>query len=103
MPFNRSLAFVAAAILVAAAACRSREQGPTGGGGFPPMPVKVVEARASTIPDTTEYVATLKSLRSTTVQPQVDGQITQIRVASGQRVAQGAPLMQIDARRQQAA
>jgi len=55
------------------------------------------------IDDATEYVATLKSLRSTTVQPQVEGQITRIEVVSGQRVAQGAPLMQIDARRQQAA
>jgi RND family efflux transporter MFP subunit len=55
------------------------------------------------VEDATEYVATLKSLHSTTVQPQVDGQITQIHVVSGQRVSQGAPLMQIDARRQQAA
>src|SRR5262249_38788299 len=50
-----------------------------------------------------EYVATLASLHSTAVQPQVDGQITQIQVVSGQHVARGAPLMQIDARRQQAA
>jgi RND family efflux transporter MFP subunit len=55
------------------------------------------------IEDATEYVATLKSLHSTTVQPQIDGQITQILVKSGDRVRQGAPLMQIDARRQQAA
>jgi RND family efflux transporter MFP subunit len=45
----------------------------------------------------------LKSLQSTIVQPQVDGQITRIDVVSGQRVARGAPLMHIDARRQQAA
>jgi RND family efflux transporter MFP subunit len=37
------------------------------------------------------------------VQPQIDGQITKILAVSGQRVAQGAPLMEIDARRQQAA
>jgi RND family efflux transporter MFP subunit len=55
------------------------------------------------VEDSTEYVATLKSLHSTTVQPQVDGPITQIHVVSGQRVSQGTPLMQIDARRQQAA
>ena len=48
-------------------------------------------------------MATLKSLRSTTIQPQIDGQITQIFVKSGDRVGQGAPLMQIDPRRQQAA
>ena len=37
------------------------------------------------------------------MQPQVDGQITKIHVAAGDRVRQGAPLMEIDARRQQAA
>ena len=35
--------------------------------------------------------------------PQIDGQITQVLVKSGDRVRQGAPLMQIDPRRQQAA
>lgn len=70
---------------------------------MPPTPVAVQPAVMSPVDDTTEYVATLKSLRSTTVQPQIDGQITQISVKSGDRVAQGAPLMQIDARRQQAA
>jgi RND family efflux transporter MFP subunit len=70
---------------------------------MPATPVAVAAAHVEPIEDATEYVATLRSLRSTTVQPQVDGQITRIHVVSGQRVAQGAPLMQIDARRQQAA
>jgi len=70
---------------------------------MPPTPVALAVARVTSVEDATEYVATVKSLRSTTVQPQVDGQITSIEVVSGQRVAQGAPLMHIDARRQQAA
>jgi len=70
---------------------------------MPPTPVAIQAAAMSPVDDTTEYVATLKSLRSTTVQPQIDGQVTQIHVKSGDRVAQGAPLMQIDPRRQQAA
>jgi RND family efflux transporter MFP subunit len=37
------------------------------------------------------------------VQPQVDGQITRILAAAGDRVRAGAPLMEVDARRQQAA
>ena len=98
-----------AAILATAAlalsGCRSdssaqQQQAP---GGMPPTPVALAVAAASPVEDATEYVATLKSLRSTIVQPQIDGQITQIDVVSGQRVARGAPLMQIDARRQQAA
>jgi len=71
--------------------------------GFPPTPVKIVDARTTPIEDATEYVATLKSLRSTTIQPQIDGQITQIFVKSGDHVGQGDRLMQIDPRRQQAA
>jgi RND family efflux transporter MFP subunit len=70
---------------------------------MPPTPVALAPARATSIEDTTEYVATLKSLRSTTIQPQTDGQITQIFVKSGDRVPDGAPLFQIDPRRQQAA
>jgi RND family efflux transporter MFP subunit len=62
-----------------------------------------VDARTTPIEDATEYVATLKSLRSTTIKPQIDGQITQIFVKSGDRVGQGARLMQIDPQRQQAA
>jgi RND family efflux transporter MFP subunit len=42
-------------------------------------------------------------LNSTDVHPQTDGQITQILVKSGDRVRKGAPLFQIDPRRQQAA
>ena len=48
-------------------------------------------------------MATVKSLRSTPVRPQVDGLITRIDVKSGDRVDTGAPLLQIDARRQAAA
>jgi RND family efflux transporter MFP subunit len=70
---------------------------------FPPTPVTIAVARATPIEDATEYVASLKSLHSTSVQPQIDGQITQILVKSGDRVRQGAPLIQIDPRRQQAA
>ncbi len=71
--------------------------------GFPPTPVQLAEARTVPIEDTTEFVATLKSIRSTTIQPQIDGQITQIFVKSGDQVAEEAPLVQIDPRRQQAA
>jgi RND family efflux transporter MFP subunit len=70
---------------------------------MPPTPVALAQARAAPIEEITEYVASLKSLRSTTIQPQVDGQVTRILVTSGERVRQAAPLVQIDARRQQAA
>jgi RND family efflux transporter MFP subunit len=69
----------------------------------PPTPVQLAVARSADIEDATEYVASLKSLRSTAIQPQVDGQITRIDVKSGDRIRAGDPLVQIDARRQQAA
>jgi RND family efflux transporter MFP subunit len=54
------------------------------------------------VPQTSEYVATIQSLRSTTVQPQVEGIIRQIFVRAGDRVRAGQPLAQIDPDRQQA-
>jgi RND family efflux transporter MFP subunit len=92
-----SLAFLTVACSGAPKAAQGAPQ------GFPPTPVKLVGARTTPIEDATEYVATLKSLRSTTIKPQIEGQITQIFVKSGDRVGQGARLMQIDPQRQQAA
>src|SRR5271155_641777 len=66
------------------------------------MPVKVQTAKAQKVDDTTDYVATLKSRDSAVVMPQVEGIITQIFVHSGERVAAGAPMMQIDPAKQQA-
>jgi RND family efflux transporter MFP subunit len=71
-------------------------------GSPPAMPVKVQEARAVPVNDTTEYVAQLKSRESAVIMPQVDGQIVQIRVHSGDRVAAGTLLMEIDPLKQQA-
>jgi RND family efflux transporter MFP subunit len=66
------------------------------------MPVKVQTAKAEKIDDTTDYVSTLKSRDSAVVMPQVEGIVTQIFVHSGERVADGAPMMQIDPAKQQA-
>jgi len=66
------------------------------------MTVKVQTAKAQKIDDTTDYVATLKSRDSAVVMPQVEGIITQIVVHSGDQVADGAPMMQIDPAKQQA-
>ena len=66
------------------------------------MPVKVQTAKAQKVDDTTDYVATLKSRDSAVVMPQVEGIITQIFVHSGERVASGTPMVQIDPAKQQA-
>ncbi len=71
-------------------------------GGPPGMPVKVQEAQALPVNDASEYVATLKSRDSAIIMPQVDGQIIQISVHSGERVAAGSALIEIDPLKQQA-
>lgn len=72
-------------------------------GGMPAMPVEAVTLTPRPIDRASEYVATLKSRRSTTIQPQVDGFVTRIHVRPGQRVGRGTVLMQVDSGRQQAA
>src|SRR3954464_8727218 len=101
MPFKIAAAVALAAL--AGVACNRAPSPAAGAQGMPPTAVKLAVAENRPIQDATEFVATLKSLHSTTIQPQIDGQITNIFVKSGDRVAQGAPLMQIDPRRQQAA
>jgi RND family efflux transporter MFP subunit len=96
-------ALIAAACAAATLAGCGRGGKAAGPGGPPAMPVEVVTLAERPVEQTTEFVGTVKSRRSTTVQPQVEGIITGILVRSGARVRPGAPLMQIDAREQQAA
>jgi RND family efflux transporter MFP subunit len=68
----------------------------------PSIPVKISVAQLVPVQDTTEYVATLKSRDSAVIMPQVEGQVTDIRVRSGDHVSAGTVLMQIDPSKQQA-
>ncbi len=60
------------------------------------MPVKVSAVALTDVPSSDTYVATIKSRRSSTMQPQVDGNLTRILVKSGDVVKAGQVLMQID-------
>jgi len=66
------------------------------------MPVKVQTISLSPVPRQDEYVATVKSRRSASIQPQVDGSLTRILVKSGDHVRAGQMLMTIDPLKQQA-
>jgi RND family efflux transporter MFP subunit len=66
------------------------------------MDVQTVVLEAKPIPQSSEYVATIRSLRSTTVQPQVEGIVREVFVRAGDRVGTGQPLIQIDPDKQQA-
>lgn len=89
-------------LLIASLACSGGASQNPQAAGPQAMPVKVLEARDTPVNDTTEYVATLKSRESAVVMPQVEGIITKIYVHSGERVGDGAPVMEIDPLKQQA-
>jgi RND family efflux transporter MFP subunit len=92
-------ALLAAALgLACSGSTASGAPAPQGGG----MPVKVEVARSVAVSDTTDYVATLKSRDSAVIMADVEGRITQINVHSGEHVAAGTVLLEIDPRKQQA-
>ena len=66
------------------------------------LPVQTVKVAMEPVAQTSEYVATIKSRRSATLQPQVSGSLTEIHVRSGDHVEAGKPLIEIDPRQQQA-
>jgi RND family efflux transporter MFP subunit len=66
------------------------------------MPVQVAQVALSPVPNTDTYVSTIKSRRSATMQPQVDGNLTRIYVKSGDAVKAGQLLMLIDPLKQNA-
>jgi RND family efflux transporter MFP subunit len=66
------------------------------------MPVQVAPVTLTPVPSTDSYVATIKSRRSSTMQPQVDGNLVKIFVKSGDLVKAGQALMRIDPLKQAA-
>lgn len=93
----------AAAVLMAAgmAGCKKSDP-PAAPVAMQATPVQVQPVSLSDVPTTETYVATIKSRRSATVQPQVDGNLTKIFVKSGDAVKAGQLLMQIDPLKQEA-
>jgi RND family efflux transporter MFP subunit len=90
--------------LVALAACggeRTDAAAPARFGAFA-MPVQLAVVRPVPIEDASEYLATIQSLSSTSIKPEVSGEVTRIYVKSGDHVTAGTPLVQIDPRRQEA-
>ena len=98
---GRFFCIAAAAALLAACGGGSRADQPAA--GPPPTGVKLLTLEEKPLERTSEFIATVRSLRSTTVQPEADGLITRIFVKSGDRVRVGSPLLQINAEKQQAA
>lgn len=91
----------AMAATLAAAGCGSKN--PQGGQqAAMAVAVKVKTVSDQKVGDYTEYLATLISRNSAVLQPDVEGQITRIFVRSGEHVAQGTPLLEINPLKQRA-
>ena len=86
---------------LALTACNKKSAAPSGPAPQA-LPVQTITVSSSPVPNSDEYVATIKSRRSATLSPQVDGNLTAILVHSGQRVKSGQVLMQIDPSKQEA-
>jgi multidrug efflux pump subunit AcrA (membrane-fusion protein) len=67
------------------------------------MPVKIGKVQLGKISDSSDYVATLNSRQSITLQPRIAGQVSQILVKQGDQVNAGTPILQIDPAEQEAA
>jgi RND family efflux transporter MFP subunit len=89
-------------LLAVTAGCNKAQPQPQAGAGMQALPVQTLTVAAVPVPQFDEYVATIKSRRSATINPQVDGQLTRILVHSGDHVKAGQLLMQIDPGKQEA-
>lgn len=87
--------------VLAATGCQ-RKPAAAAGAGPQGLPVQTVTVAMAPVAQSSEYVATIKSRNSATLQPQVSGPLTAIHVKSGDNVKKGAPLIEIDPRQQQA-
>ena len=98
---RRWIVALALALSVAGPAACGRAGGPPR--QMPPVPVGIVTVAPQSVEQTGEYVARVKSLNSSTIQPHAEGFLTRVLVKSGDRVKPGTPLFEIDATTQQAA
>lgn len=87
--------------LLAGTGCQKKPPAPAEPAGQG-LPVQTVTVAMAPVAQTNEYVATIKSRNSATLQPQVSGPLTAIHVKSGDSVKAGQVLMAIDPRQQQA-
>jgi RND family efflux transporter MFP subunit len=102
--FSTAIVLMTSAVMAACGGSSANSAaGPGGRGGSPPAAgVTIVTLQPKPIEQTSDFIATVRSLHSTTIQPQVEGHVTKIFVKSGDQVRAGAPLLQIDPERQAA-
>jgi RND family efflux transporter MFP subunit len=102
-PLKRAIGLTCVVLGLAACGCQKKATPPAGAAsGMRAMPVQTVAVSLAPVPQSSEYVSTIKSRRSATLQPQVDGRLTEINVRSGEHVKAGQSIMSIDPLHQQA-
>lgn len=94
--FRSCRAAAIAAALAFTAACSGGDAPSQAQGAPPPSAVKMLTLEARPVAQASDFIATLRSLQSTSVQPEVSGAVTRIFVKAGDRVRAGSPLLQID-------
>lgn len=82
--------------------CSKAQPQRAAGAGMQALPVQTMTVAETPVPQSDQYVATIKSRRSATINPQVSGNLTQILVHSGDQVTAGQLLMEIDPTKQEA-
>ena len=103
MALKRNLIFSSLLFLLVLAATGCKQKAaPAAAAGMQALPVQTVAVSMSPVPDGSDYTATIKSRRSATLQPQVNGRLTGISVRSGELVKAGQVLMEIDPQYQMA-
>lgn len=90
-------------LVLTLAGCKQKASETAAAAGMQALPVQTVAVSMAPVPDGSDYTATIKSRRAATLQPQVNGRVTEIRVRSGDRVTPGEVLIQIDPQYQRAA
>jgi RND family efflux transporter MFP subunit len=105
--YRTSLLLIVATLAASLGGCggggnAAPQQAGGGRGGPPATGVTIVTLEQKPIEKISDFIATVRSLHSTTIQPLAEGQITRIYVKSGDRVREGTPLAQIDPAKQTA-
>jgi RND family efflux transporter MFP subunit len=96
----KALTVILPGILVLSAGCKKPDTAKAP--AMQALPVQTQSVALVPVQESSDYVATIKSRRSVTLLPQVDGNLTQILIKSGDHVAAGQLIMTIDPLREQA-
>jgi RND family efflux transporter MFP subunit len=96
----KSLTLLIPGILIFSSGCKQPEAAKPA--AMQALPVQTQSVALVPVQQSSEYVSTIKSRRSVILLPQVDGNLTQILVKSGDHVKAGQLLMTVDPLRQQA-